>query len=117
MGFMEVVSFIFSREFLAVVAILAPIIGAFISLYQSRYFFKLQRRKLSTQDYMSAKELIKEIDNQSHPFVIEKAYQAVSGDSSLSAEGIIYLLSLDRKSTRLNSSHVRISYAVFCLKK
>src|SRR5690554_586822 len=24
---------------------------------------------------------------------------------------------IDRKSTRLNSSHVRISYAVFCLKK
>src|SRR5690625_801024 len=29
--------------------------------------------------------------------------------------GIQYLL--DRKSTRLNSSHVAISYAVFCLKK
>src|SRR5699024_11902426 len=28
-----------------------------------------------------------------------------------------YLLPLDRKSTRLNSSHVSISYAVFCLKK
>src|SRR5690625_6126301 len=27
------------------------------------------------------------------------------------------LRSLDRKSTRLNSSHVAISYAVFCLKK
>src|SRR5690554_7363306 len=26
-------------------------------------------------------------------------------------------LGKDRKSTRLNSSHVRISYAVFCLKK
>src|SRR5690606_40341668 len=26
-------------------------------------------------------------------------------------------LSQDRKSTRLNSSHVKISYAVFCLKK
>src|SRR5690625_5701243 len=26
-------------------------------------------------------------------------------------------ISLDRKSTRLNSSHVAISYAVFCLKK
>src|SRR6266498_4863863 len=26
-------------------------------------------------------------------------------------------LAQDRKSTRLNSSHVRISYAVFCLKK
>src|SRR5690554_6213556 len=28
-----------------------------------------------------------------------------------------YDYALDRKSTRLNSSHVRISYAVFCLKK
>src|SRR5256885_1948386 len=27
------------------------------------------------------------------------------------------VLSLDRKSTRLNSSHLVISYAVFCLKK
>src|SRR5438874_5361274 len=27
------------------------------------------------------------------------------------------ILLLDRKSTRLNSSHVEISYAVFCLKK
>src|SRR5690625_6400240 len=27
------------------------------------------------------------------------------------------LFNLDRKSTRLNSSHVAISYAVFCLKK
>src|SRR3712207_6925615 len=27
------------------------------------------------------------------------------------------LLGLDRKSTRLNSSHANISYAVFCLKK
>src|SRR5690606_41910462 len=31
--------------------------------------------------------------------------------SVLSADGV------DRKSTRLNSSHVKISYAVFCLKK
>src|SRR5690554_6955561 len=30
--------------------------------------------------------------------------------------GVIQAI-LDRKSTRLNSSHVRISYAVFCLKK
>src|SRR5438874_5680413 len=28
-----------------------------------------------------------------------------------------FTFSLDRKSTRLNSSHVEISYAVFCLKK
>src|SRR6202045_4775797 len=29
----------------------------------------------------------------------------------------VVAVSLDRKSTRLNSSHVAISYAVFCLKK
>src|SRR5690554_7708669 len=32
-------------------------------------------------------------------------------------DDIINGLNTDRKSTRLNSSHVRISYAVFCLKK
>src|SRR5690554_7063209 len=35
----------------------------------------------------------------------------IGGESSSEADG------QDRKSTRLNSSHVRISYAVFCLKK
>src|SRR3712207_7016753 len=29
----------------------------------------------------------------------------------------VHLLVVDRKSTRLNSSHANISYAVFCLKK
>src|SRR5438876_9097173 len=29
----------------------------------------------------------------------------------------LYFVDLDRKSTRLNSSHPSISYAVFCLKK
>src|SRR5947207_9039200 len=31
--------------------------------------------------------------------------------------GPVFLTELDRKSTRLNSSHTVISYAVFCLKK
>src|SRR5690554_7573137 len=44
-----------------------------------------------------------------------------SGESSSPEGGGVVSLgggvSSDRKSTRLNSSHVRISYAVFCLKK
>src|SRR5438874_7420340 len=35
----------------------------------------------------------------------------------LGSEGFANSLQTDRKSTRLNSSHVEISYAVFCLKK
>src|SRR5205085_10247242 len=33
------------------------------------------------------------------------------------ARKLLYLAIQDRKSTRLNSSHSQISYAVFCLKK
>src|SRR3712207_7102433 len=33
------------------------------------------------------------------------------------AAAIFYTVHTDRKSTRLNSSHANISYAVFCLKK
>src|SRR5688572_32038452 len=35
----------------------------------------------------------------------------------LSAVMILVITGIDRKSTRLNSSHSQISYAVFCLKK
>src|SRR5690554_1982746 len=44
-----------------------------------------------------------------------KAYALSSKKLSSELESLIK--SIDRKSTRLNSSHVRISYAVFCLKK
>src|SRR3712207_8288389 len=33
------------------------------------------------------------------------------------SHGVAVVARLDRKSTRLNSSHANISYAVFCLKK
>src|SRR5699024_12036007 len=51
-----------------------------------------------------------------------KFYETASGISGFIAEnlGWYYMFvttGLDRKSTRLNSSHVSISYAVFCLKK
>src|SRR5690606_40226342 len=42
----------------------------------------------------------------------------VSGNFSVNMQGArIRGGEIDRKSTRLNSSHVKISYAVFCLKK
>src|SRR3712207_8209560 len=38
-------------------------------------------------------------------------------DALLDASAASDMLVVDRKSTRLNSSHANISYAVFCLKK
>src|SRR5436305_10966422 len=49
--------------------------------------------------------------------------QGMASDIEIQAKEILRIrarmndLYVDRKSTRLNSSHVRISYAVFCLKK
>src|SRR5688572_32577498 len=48
------------------------------------------------------------------------AEQAAAGLDKLSAEEYAEFsrqIRIDRKSTRLNSSHSQISYAVFCLKK
>src|SRR5437660_8663255 len=42
---------------------------------------------------------------------------AVAGQPSRTLTAACATCSSDRKSTRLNSSHVAISYAVFCLKK
>src|SRR3989442_4128138 len=44
-------------------------------------------------------------------------YWAAKSRDDFLAELSDELIDRDRKSTRLNSSHVRISYAVFCLKK
>src|SRR5438874_3789966 len=43
--------------------------------------------------------------------------RAVLQQSAKQSSGLSAWLAQDRKSTRLNSSHVEISYAVFCLKK
>src|SRR5690606_42050334 len=46
-----------------------------------------------------------------------KKYDVIGQVFFASADKFSASFDLDRKSTRLNSSHVKISYAVFCLKK
>src|SRR2546427_6664868 len=45
------------------------------------------------------------------------SYQSVLEIDPGNVVALVNLALLDRKSTRLNSSHSQISYAVFCLKK
>src|SRR3712207_7825978 len=48
---------------------------------------------------------------------LENALAGVPGVAVMRSKSVAQLSSIDRKSTRLNSSHANISYAVFCLKK
>src|SRR3989442_7461646 len=58
--------------------------------------------------------LFRSIANEDDEAIRHRAAQAYDKYQKCGARAA---LRLDRKSTRLNSSHVRISYAVFCLKK
>src|SRR5439155_21034498 len=57
--------------------------------------------------------LIGEIGSHNEPEPDPKGYRLREGEAKVFRAAD----SPDRKSTRLNSSHVAISYAVFCLKK
>src|SRR3712207_6996007 len=50
-------------------------------------------------------------------FFKDSANDTVKGFDAVHVVEVEGSLELDRKSTRLNSSHANISYAVFCLKK
>src|SRR5699024_12865922 len=53
-----------------------------------------------------------------HAGISAAAEEGTAGDAAVLWPGLLpERLCIDRKSTRLNSSHVSISYAVFCLKK
>src|SRR5690554_7660210 len=71
--------------------------------------------QLITANFRRAEEGIRVIEEALHRLDMEelsKKYEGLRFDLYDLEKAV-----LDRKSTRLNSSHVRISYAVFCLKK
>src|SRR5439155_21138521 len=97
------------------------------TLFSSFFFLMIQRPPTST--LFPYTTLFRSL----LPFRASAQSGAVSDDGFLSSssatqqfnlngQGIVLIVAgksatVDRKSTRLNSSHVAISYAVFCLKK
>src|SRR5690625_2946129 len=73
-------------------------------------------------DFNQPVVVIKTIYPGAEPNEVETSVSRKIEDALSNLEGVDYLVTkslpnADRKSTRLNSSHVAISYAVFCLKK
>src|SRR5690625_7126773 len=71
---------------------------------------------ITTHNDVKTKNLCNAFHDETSRYTIV-SYEVKDGDSVLSVMEDINKHKLDRKSTRLNSSHVAISYAVFCLKK
>src|SRR2546430_7734825 len=66
--------------------------------------------------FRSVDELLRQMQAQrSHVAIVIDEYGGTAG--LVTIEDILEEIVGDRKSTRLNSSHSQISYAVFCLKK
>src|SRR5690625_6912647 len=66
-----------------------------------------------TTELLAVKERIAQLKNGP----LSKSNEGQLREAISLIEGVLSSLDEDRKSTRLNSSHVAISYAVFCLKK
>src|SRR5699024_12368986 len=62
--------------------------------------------------YIGCNRYVAKLDDDSYMILKLEDFSSIKVNS----EGFLNFLR-DRKSTRLNSSHVSISYAVFCLKK
>src|SRR3989442_13256582 len=81
---------------------------------RSPFFFFLMIRRPPRSTLFPYTTLFRSLDGQGHfPSKLTLLLRSELGSersSRVNFDG-------DRKSTRLNSSHVRISYAVFCLKK
>src|SRR5437868_9108384 len=74
-----------------------------VHYWRDKYDWRAQEKKLNEWDQFKTN-----IDGVDIHFIHQR---------SKNANAMPLLLLKDRKSTRLNSSHVSISYAVFCLKK
>src|SRR5690554_7811531 len=89
--------------------------SARLSYHQIRAPFAgtLGLRQVNAGSYLRAGEVITTLDGAD---LLEVQFTVPERDLALLALGQMLTVRRDRKSTRLNSSHVRISYAVFCLK-
>src|SRR5690349_23660844 len=80
-----------------------------LSLHDALPILRMAAKVLMTRRFVRAEELSADIKASDGVRVVQMRALA-SPDASAR-------ICTDRKSTRLNSSHVEISYAVFCLKK
>jgi hypothetical protein len=80
---------------------LAGLAGAIFGLY--KLFIEVSRSKKPElrDEYAFVKTYVGELTSTTHPYIVEKGYAAISGDSSLKAPEILHLISRPAPSTSL----------------
>src|SRR5205085_12479078 len=84
------------------------------TLFRSLPRFPFREKEKIFENLITNRKFLNEIDNLIIFKMSMTTYPPIDKVGKLFAQ---HLLNQDRKSTRLNSSHSQISYAVFCLKK
>lgn len=73
---------------------LVTVAGSVFALYKVIAEFVISKKSRLREEFKFIKEFISDLKPETHPFVIEKGYLAISGDSTLTAKEITYLLTL-----------------------
>src|SRR5690554_7651910 len=89
---------------------------AYLQVFQyDIYTLRSERNRTSVEAIPPTRGLI--YDRQGKLLADNLPSHSLTLTRELTEDVKLVVARIDRKSTRLNSSHVRISYAVFCLKK
>src|SRR5699024_11859155 len=92
-------------------SIIPPLLAIGFAIWTRKVFLALLIGIVSGSFFISNFSILDTLIHTLYTIVLQLA------DIEWNIPIILFVLLLDRKSTRLNSSHVSISYAVFCLKK
>lgn len=95
------------------IAKLITVAGGVFALYKVIAEFVISKKSRLREEFKFIKEFIADLKPDTHPFIIEKGYLAITGDATLKATEITYLLSLPSPGQALKKYSVARKYVEF----
>lgn len=94
----------------ALITQILAIVGSVFALYKVVNEFVSSRSLRLLDEFKCIREFIDDLKPDTHPFVIEKWFRTITGDATLTAKEIIYLLSLPFPSLALKEYSISRKY-------
>ncbi|MDO8810533.1 MAG: hypothetical protein Q7J38_00690 [Gallionella sp.] len=96
-----------------IIAKLATVVGGVFAIYKGIDKLVDSKKTRHRDEYKFVKEFIADLEPSTHPFVLEKGYLAITGDATLGANEIRYLLSLKSPAQALRKYSRARTYVKF----